>query len=109
MSDIAIAWLTPENFFAHRLLDPAGLPETYSKWLAEAQSAMARLAEIGRFPERVVIDANELARWCTAEGRKVDGAARAAFVVHVYGRRHGSSLKADLLSAPSILPMPDDG
>jgi hypothetical protein len=106
MSDVAlsIAWLTPENFTAHKCLDPSGLPATYSEWLTDAEAAMARFADIGRFPERIVIDAHELARWCVAEGRKVDGAARAAFVAHAHGQRRTSRFKHDLLSAPSLLP-----
>ena len=104
MSGIALSvvWLTPENFAAHRRLDPVGLPATFDEWLRSAESAVAQLALAGQEFERITIDPHELAAWCAAEGMKVDGAARAAFVVHKHETILRRRSKDDFLSSSSI-------
>lgn len=73
------AWFTRENFAAHKALDPKGLHATFDEWLHQAEGKLEELKRHGIVVRPVVIDPNELAAWCRSEGRKVDGAARAAF------------------------------
>ena len=56
------------------------MTDSYEAWLAGAQKTLLDLTIAGVAARRVSVDIEALVRWCRAEGRPVDSAARAAFV-----------------------------
>lgn len=77
-----IAWYRREQWSRLRKVsaDREEIEDTYEEWLASVQSALATMASSGVHPEKVEVDVDALVRWCRAQDRPVDGAARAAFV-----------------------------
>jgi len=88
------AWLTREDYAAHRALDPNGLPATFDEWLRNAERGVEDVKRKGIFLHRVAIDPDELAAWCRANHRVVNGRARSQFAVVVYQRSHDNSRTA---------------
>lgn len=86
----AVAWYRREQW--SRLIevsrDWVELEKTYDEWEAATLLAMERMQARGAALERVDIDVEELARWCQAERRYVDGAARAEFAALKLQQRH---------------------
>ena len=84
MNDVVagIAWYRRDQWTRLRELasDADKLEEAYENWLAGAQKTLVQLTVAGVRAQCVDIDLDELARWCRAEGRPLDSAARAAFV-----------------------------
>ena len=78
---LAVAWFRREQWGRLREVarDWVELEKTYDEWEAAALVALEGLRARGLEPQRVDVDVEELARWCQAEGRYVDGAARAEF------------------------------
>jgi len=76
-----IAWYRREQWTRLRELasDADKLEESYEDWLAGAQKTLLQMGVAGVRAQRVDVDLDELARWCRAEGRPLDSAARAAF------------------------------
>ena len=76
------AWYRREQWARLRELasDRDKLDNSYDEWLAGAQKALLATALAGVSAKRVDVDVDALFRWCQAEGRSVDSAARAAFV-----------------------------
>jgi hypothetical protein len=66
--------------------DPDKLDASYDEWLAGAQRAIIQMKLAGVSVRRVDVDV--FLRWCRAEGRPVDSAARAAFVAEQLWRSH---------------------
>ena len=77
-----IAWYRRDQWSRLRELvsDADRLEESYEDWLAGAQKTLVQMRVAGVRAQRIDIDLDELARWCRAEGRALDSAARAAFV-----------------------------
>ena len=77
-----IAWYRRDQWTCLRQLAPDvdKLEESYEDWLTGAQKALVQMSVAGVRAQRVDVDLDELARWCLAEGRPLDSAARAAFV-----------------------------
>jgi len=77
-----VAWYRREDWSRLREIasDRTNLDDSYEAWLAGAQKTLLDLAVAGVAARRVSVDIEALVRWCRAEGRPVDGAARAAFV-----------------------------
>ena len=75
-----VAWYRREDWSRLREIasDRTKLDDSYEAWLAGAQKTLLELAVAGVTARRVDVEA--LVRWCRAEGRPVDSAARAAFV-----------------------------
>ena len=59
--------------------DPDKLEESYDDWLAGAQKALVQIVVTGVRARRVDVDVEALVRWCQAQGRLLDSAARAAY------------------------------
>jgi hypothetical protein len=51
---VGMAWFTPENFPAHRTLDPESLQDGFAEWLHYAESMFAKLTASGFTVERVL-------------------------------------------------------
>lgn len=79
---VGIAWYRRDQWNRLRELasDADKLDESYEDWLAGAQKTLVRMEVAGVRAQRVDVDLEGLARWCRAEGRALDSAARAAFV-----------------------------
>lgn len=77
-----VAWYRREDWSRLREIasDRANLDDSYEAWLAGAQKTLLELAVAGVAARRVNVDVEALVRWCRAERRPVDSAARAAFV-----------------------------
>ena len=77
-----VAWYRREDWSLLREIasDRTKLDDSYEAWLAGAQKTLLDLAVAGVAARRVSVDVEALVRWCRAEGRPVDSAARAAFV-----------------------------
>ncbi len=77
-----IAWYRRDQWTRLRELasDADKLEESYEDWLAGAQKTLVQMTIAGVRAQRFDVDLDELARWCRAEGRPLDSAARAAFV-----------------------------
>jgi hypothetical protein len=79
---LGVAWYRPEQW--SKLLevadDRADLEQTHEAWEATARRTLAVLAQSGVWARKVEVDVDELVRWCRADGRAIDGAARAEFV-----------------------------
>ncbi len=77
---IGCAWYRREQWERLRAVaaDGDALHESYDAWLAEARKGIVQAALGGIQVKRVDVEA--LICWCRAEGRPIDGAARAAYV-----------------------------
>ena len=84
------AWYRREQWsrLRERASDRDKLDDSYDEWLAGAQKALLEMALAGVPARRVDVDVDALFRWCEAEGRSVDSAARAAFVAEELRRTH---------------------
>lgn len=80
---VAVPWFTPAGW--SRLLelaaDPANLPETFEQFEQLATARIAVLEERGMAVERVMVDPDALAKWCSDLGVPCDSAARSGFAL----------------------------
>ena len=80
---LGIAWYHPEQW--QKLLkisvDRESLHDTYAEWLANVTQKMIELAQMGYAVRAVVVDVDDLVRWCNQHGCTVNGTARSQFVV----------------------------
>ena len=85
-----IAWYRRNQWTRLRELaaDSDTLEESYDGWLAGAQKALLEMAVNGVRAQRVDVDVEALVRWCQAEGRRLDSAARAAYTALQLRRTH---------------------
>jgi hypothetical protein len=76
-----IAWYRRDQWPRLRELasDADKLDQSYEDWLAGAQRTLVQMSVAGVRAQRVDVDLDELVRWCLAEGRPLNSAARAAF------------------------------
>jgi len=79
---LGIAWYRAEQWQRFRSLatDTDALHDTYAEWEAAATEKLGELRALGIDAQPVLIDIDELARWCRERDRAIDGAARAQFV-----------------------------
>jgi hypothetical protein len=79
--NLCVAWYKPEQW--PRLLeisaDSDKLEETYGEWLIIAEKALKDFAALGVFPEKMVVDVEDLLVWCRAEGVPVNGPSRSQY------------------------------
>lgn len=80
-SVIGVAWYRREQWELLRAMaaDADNLEKTYEEWLAVAEKTLRKLREQGLELHKVDVDVTELAAWCQAQGRPLDGGARAEF------------------------------
>jgi hypothetical protein len=79
---IGLAWYRPEQWSLLRALaaDPEALEHTHAEWLACAIKGIEDLRKQGIMARKIEVDVQELATWCQAHERPLDGGARAVFV-----------------------------
>ena len=85
-----VAWYRREQWSRLREVasDRDKLDASYEEWLAGAQKTRVEMAVAGVRARRVDVDVDALVRWCQGDGRRVDSAARAAFVALELRRAH---------------------
>jgi uncharacterized membrane protein len=81
---MGVAWYRPEQWKLLRKVsaDVEDLEETHSEWMAEANKTLTILKEEDVCFVKVDVDVEELVKWCSEKGVKIDGAARSEFVVY---------------------------
>lgn len=85
-----VAWYRRDQWSPLREVasDRDKLDDSYEEWLAGVQKTLLEMAVAGVRARRVDVDIDALVRWCQAEGRPIDSAARAAFVAMQLRRAH---------------------
>lgn len=85
------AWYRAEQWERLREIsvDRDGLGESYEEWVANAEESLRQMRQVGIWAEKMEVDVEELLAWCRAQGREVDGAARAAYAAEMLRQRHG--------------------
>lgn len=77
----SVAWYKPEQW--SRLLaisvDRENLERTYGDWLRQAEKNLADFAEQGGYPEKIVVDTEELLAWANERGLPVNGESRSQY------------------------------
>jgi len=83
------AWYRAEQWERLRevSVDGEDLEETYAEWVASAEESLRKMRQVGIYAEKIEVDVEELLAWCRAQGREVDGAARAAYAAEMLRRR----------------------
>jgi hypothetical protein len=78
---VGIAWYRRDQWARLReiSLDADEIEATYDEWLECAWKRMSELRQHGCEAQRVDVDTEELLRWCTKKGVRVDAAARSEF------------------------------
>lgn len=79
---LGIAWYRAEQWQRFRSLatDRDALHDTYAEWEAAATEKLGELRALGINAQPVLVDVDELARWCLDHNLAFDGAARSQFV-----------------------------
>ncbi len=93
-AQVGCAWYTRAEWERLReIADNRGaLDDTFDEWERGALAALAELAAMGRRVRKVPIDVDDLAVWCHQRERRLDGAARAAFVTHLLEQEQRAKL-----------------
>jgi hypothetical protein len=92
---LGIAWYRREEW-SHLLeiaADRDELEDTYEEWLRNAETRLHEMVEAGISAMKVFINLEELQGWCTAQGRPVDGNARAVFTAEKVRQLHKGGTK----------------
>jgi hypothetical protein len=81
-TQVGVAWYRKDQWDRLRSLasDSDKLASTYEQWLATAETRFRDLTALGHRPRRIDVDVEVLWAWCCANGRKLDGPARAEYV-----------------------------
>jgi hypothetical protein len=87
---LGLAWYTRAGWERLRELaaDRDVLDDSFEDWERSALAAIGELTAAGRI-RQVPIDVEALAAWCRLHGRKLDSAARAAYVTHLLQEASG--------------------
>lgn len=90
---VGFAWYMPEQWSRLRELaaDVGQLEENYESWLSSAERTEADLRELGVVVERVPVDVELIAEWCSRQSRPFDSAARAEYVADAMRTRRSES------------------
>jgi len=73
-------WIRQEDYLAMKAVCPDdNLPASFDQWQELATNEVAELEAKGITVVKVIIDPQELCRWCTAKGIHPNLAGRAAF------------------------------
>ena len=90
---VGFAWYRSEQWGRLRELaaDVANLEDNYDAWLSAAERTEADLRALGILVERVPVDVEVIAAWCTRQSRPFDSAARAEYVADAMRKRGSES------------------
>ena len=78
---VGVAWYSPAEFVRPRecAADLEIIEETHAEWEDNAIRLLEKLTTVGITAVRVLVIVDEIVRWCAAQDRPFDGAARAAY------------------------------
>lgn len=73
-----IAWYRREDYARLKKMfkDGRKLPDTFDKWLKDAQGIYDKLQSEGAIVEKAYIDPETFPEWCKKNGHQLDAAAR---------------------------------
>ncbi len=79
---MGLAWYRSDQWEQLRSIsaDRDELEERYVEWLKTASNLFSQLTLRGQEIKKVLVDVNDLAKWCKAKGLLVDSHSRSAFV-----------------------------
>jgi hypothetical protein len=91
ISVTGIAWYKREDYERLRALfmDGDKLPSTYDQWLNKAEDIVNQFRSNGQAFQKVYIDPNTFADWCSARGLDIDAKARMRFSNEGAAGKHG--------------------
>ncbi|MGH8236387.1 MAG: hypothetical protein ACREXP_05115 [Steroidobacteraceae bacterium] len=90
---VGIAWFTREQWqrLTEVVDDRNELDGTFEQWERNALAALYKLNSQGHSVRKVMVNVETLAAWCRGRGRRMDGAARAGYVIALLGIADGSA------------------
>ena len=90
---VGFAWYRADQWQRLYELDAGAteLHDRYEDWVASADRTIAELASHGIVVERVPVDVDEIAEWCTRHGKRFDSSARSLFVAELLQKRATTS------------------
>jgi hypothetical protein len=82
---LAVAWYREAQWSRLRALaaDQNNLDPTFAGWRFTAERMCAEMEAFGHRVRRIEVDVEMLWAWCCAQGRPLDGAARAEYVTRL--------------------------
>ena len=88
---LGIAWYRADQWQRFRAIaaDKDALHDTYTEWETAATEKLRELRALGIAAQPVLIDVDELVRWCHDHDLAIDGAARSQFVAEKVRNEHG--------------------
>ncbi|HPQ72188.1 MAG TPA: hypothetical protein PKW95_23910 [bacterium] len=80
---VGVGWYLPEQWDKLREIsaDRDDLEKTFDEWESYTQKAVAKLARTGVTVTKVLVDVEELRKWCLERGMVIDAVARSQFIV----------------------------
>ena len=86
---VAIGWYEPGQWERLREVsaDAKEMPANYQDWLAMASNTFAELVSLGFKVRIMVVDVDELLKWCQERGLPVNAESRSKFVTEEASRR----------------------
>ena len=83
--ELGLAWYSRESWMRLREVadDAHALDGTYEAWERGALQAIRGAETVGRHLRKVPIDIDSLISWCREHNRRIDSAARAAYVCYL--------------------------
>ena len=87
---ISIAWYRPEQWqrWLRVVDDRDSLEDTFEEWEANATAQLAALRGRGIRVQEIVLDVDEVQRWCLMQKRPLDAEARSEFAGESARRSH---------------------
>jgi len=77
-----VAWYTESEWSRVKATaaDSEVFEPSFKEWVAMAEEALTEMQRSGIFPEKVLINSNELLAWCLLHNKENNAPARAEFV-----------------------------
>ncbi|HCB12137.1 MAG TPA: hypothetical protein DEP36_01000 [Gammaproteobacteria bacterium] len=87
---VGMVWYRQEDYFKIKniMVDSRKLPNTYVKWLKQANQGFQQLTAQGHLVEKVYLDPNTFPAWCSERGLDVDANARMTFANEFVARKY---------------------
>lgn len=92
-SQVGFAWFTREQWqrLTEVVDDRNELDDTFEQWERNALAALYQLESRGHSVRLGLVDVETFVAWCRGRGRRIDGAARADYVIALLEISDGSA------------------
>ena len=92
-SQVGFAWFTRVQWqrLTEVVDDRNELDVTFEQWERNALAALYKLESQGYSIRKVMVDVETFAAWCRERGRRIDGTARADYVIALLTLADGSA------------------